>query len=155
MGLSGEQKIIINEICNKSINAVINAIPRSGKTELVRQIAKTYRKLHSNKTCLILTYNKHLRKSLCVDLKNEIGIESHTFHSAALYYSLDQDKCRSFTDSLLVDALNKTHVKENMEIENIGCVFVDETQDLIPLYTNYLIHLLKHITLEQKKKVKK
>ena len=127
--MSEEQELIVRAIAED--NVTVDAVAGSGKTTTAMFIAREY----PDKKILMLTYNKQLQvdsKRKCSSLKN---IDVYTFHGYAGHIY----NCSCHNDKLM-DSLIK---KEPIKSVSYDIIIVDEAQDLIDVYYNFVCKLDK------------
>lgn len=134
--ISEEQSKILSLI--KEQNLIIDSVAGSGKTTTNLYLAKTF----PDHKILILTYNSKLRletKQKAEDLAFS-NIEIHTFHSFCVRFF----KSPCHNDTYMRKILDKG--LSFCSAVDFDIVIIDESQDLIPLYSR----LIKLILFEMK-----
>ena len=134
---SFEQTQIINKL--ETNNIVVDAVAGSGKTTTNLHIAKQY----SNKSILLLTYNKDLKldsrkKALFYNLTN---LETHSFHSFCVKYYYK----KSFDDNGIIRVVNEKKKEKLYPIHffDYDIIIIDEVQDLNKLYYQLICKIIK------------
>lgn len=135
--LSDEQKKVVDCVTAKN-NVVVIAKAGAGKTTTSLQVAKEFYKQHKEKT-LLLTYNANLKKETrnrILELRLDLEVEAHNYHALAIKYFCD-------------GAPNDTVIHAAMQKNSIyplpyGLIIIDESQDINPLYCQFIQHVLKN-----------
>lgn len=134
---STEQKTIITSFLDgKSV--ACNAVAGSGKTTTMLMLAK---ELPSECKILLLTYNKRLRFEVQAKIGEDSNVDPHTYHSFAVKY-LDYN---AHTDKGIKDGLEKRSFKEFA----YDYLFVDEIQDMTPLYYELVWKIIVNAGIKQ------
>lgn len=136
MEITSEQKDILAAILN--YNVKVTAVAGSGKTSTALFIGQQCKEL--GQKMLILTYNSALKEETRIkcekyELKNIV--EAHSFHAFAHKY---YGPCH--TDKQLKDIL-KAKEKKDIGSNKYDIIFIDECQDLIPIYYELVTNILQ------------
>jgi hypothetical protein len=121
---------MINIIKNNE-NFKCNSVAGSGKTTNIIKIINEFQ------NCLILTYNKNLRKDTIDKIDNEeYSNNVHTFHSFCNKYYFETINDLSICK--IIDQDSPSYLGYNFDI-----IIIDEAQDLTDLYYNLILKILK------------
>ena len=141
--ISQEQNEILSLI--KTSNLIIDSVAGSGKTTTNLYIAKTFPSMN----ILLLTYNAKLRletkkRAQILQLSN---LSVHTYHSFCVKYF--RSSCQN--DFEMRKLLNE---RKNFSLSlNFDLIVLDESQDIVPLYYQLIVFLLKELKTSELTKV--
>src|SRR5581483_9773927 len=135
---SAEQQLVIDDLVAGK-NVIVNSAAGSGKTTCILQACMN---LDKKEHILILAYNARLRKETEArvgKMPPEVGnkIEVHTYHSFARKYFGVMDH----TDGGIHSSLA---MESPLEPILIDLLVLDEQQDMIPLYHEFISRVLAH-----------
>jgi hypothetical protein len=135
--LSDEQQKVVDCVAAKN-NVVVIAKAGAGKTTTSLQVAKEFYKQHKEKT-LLLTYNANLKKETrgrILELRLDMEVEAHNYHALAMKYF-----CNGTANDTVIYAALQT---PSIYPLPFGLIIIDESQDINPLYCQFIQHILKH-----------
>ena len=138
---SHEQQTIIDCISLDN-NVYVDAVAGSGKTTVCIFIAKK----NKDKNILQITYNKHLKNEVRNKIKLcnvESNIEINTYHSLGVKFYTEAAK----TDDGILQII-KTNMKPK-KIQNYDILIIDESQDMTPVYYEFIIKFIKDMNLDK------
>jgi hypothetical protein len=132
--ISEEQQYVINQVKNGR-NVQVDACAGSGKSTTILSTASVLQ----DKTFLLITYNKSLRKEIKEKVENlELSnITVHTYHSLAVsVYNPDAYIDKTMRILIANDDPPNTHISHDI-------VVLDEVQDMTFLYFRFVIKYIR------------
>lgn len=145
--LSAQQEFLIRQIVEEQQNVIVSAKAGCAKSSSCKEAADRYTRRYGGRA-LIFTYNTKLAhefRQQLMESKLQNRIHCYTYHGVALKFFLDRENRTTFQDSLIYDALQQTQVKPDVDLQDIGIVFIDEAQDLTDSLAKLVQLILREI----------
>ena len=152
MPLSEEQATIVAQVCSDNRNYVIQGVPGAGKSKVVIDIGM--RRAATTQGCsLLLTFSSALKeegraRSENAGLRGKMHV--HSYHSSIHGLFAGASVCPTDADLRLFLANTANPEAPSAVVSpkytNIDTLFLDEAQDMTPLYLDLVQFLLKQHT---------